>query len=71
MISACKAVVDYCFRELELNRIEIRVATENHKSLVIPEKLGFHKEGCLRSAEWLYNKYVDHYVFGLTKDDYK
>lgn len=63
-------VIDYCFNELKLNRIEIRVATKNHKSLAIPEKLGFQKEGCLRSVEWLYNKYVDHFVFSLTKDDY-
>ncbi|WP_274310074.1 GNAT family N-acetyltransferase [Solibacillus daqui] len=70
MTNACKAVIDYCFNELKLNRIEIRVATKNHKSLAIPEKLGFQKEGCLRSVEWLYNNYVDHFVFSLTKDDY-
>ncbi|KGR78930.1 GNAT family N-acetyltransferase [Ureibacillus sinduriensis] len=70
MTIACKGVIDYCFNELKLNRIEIRVATNNHKSLAIPEKLGFQKEGCLRSVEWLYNKYVDHFVFSLTKDDY-
>jgi ribosomal-protein-serine acetyltransferase len=71
MTEACKAVIDYCFNELNLNRIEIRVATENRRSLAIPERLGFQKEGCLRGAEWLYDKYVDHYVFGLIKDDHK
>lgn len=70
MTTACKAIIDYCFRELKLNRIEIRVATENLKSQAIPKKLGFQKEGCLRSVEWLYDKYVDHYVFGLTKEEY-
>lgn len=70
MKNACKAVIDYCFTELNLNRIEIRVATENLKSLAIPEKLGFQREGRLRCVEWLYDKYVDHYVYGLTKEDY-
>lgn len=70
MTTACKGVIDYCFKELKLNRIEIRVATENHKSAAIPEKLGFKKEGCVKQVEWLYNKYVDHYIFGLTKEDY-
>lgn len=70
MITACKAVINYCFNELGLKRIEIRTATENYKSQAVPERLGFQKEGCTRSSEFLYDKYVDHYVFGLIKEDY-
>lgn len=69
MTNACQAVIDYCFNELNLKRIEIRVATENHKSLAIPERLGFEKEGCLRSVEWLYDHFVDHVVFGLINNN--
>lgn len=65
MTKACQAVVEYCFNELNLKRIEIRVATENEKSLAIPHRLGFKKEGCLEKSELLYGEYVDHYVFGL------
>lgn len=68
--NACKAVIDYCFNELELKRIEIRAATENQKSQAIPERLGFQKEGCVRGSELLYDRYVDHYIFGLIKEDY-
>lgn len=68
MTKACQAVVDYCFAELGLNRIEIRTATENKKSAAIPQRLGFEQEGCLQQAEWLYDKFVDHYVFGLVKE---
>jgi len=71
MTNACAAVIEHCFNELKLNRIEIRVATENHKSLAIPNRLGFQNEGCIKSAEWLYDKYVDHNIFGLTKNDYE
>lgn len=67
MTSACQAVVDYCFHELGLHRIEIRAATENYKSQAIPERLGFQKEGCLRGSEFLYDRYVDHYVYSLVK----
>ncbi|KGR77405.1 GNAT family N-acetyltransferase [Ureibacillus manganicus] len=70
MTIACKALVDYCFSELKLNRIEIRVATENVKSQKIPQRIGFQKEGCIRNAEWLYDKFVDHYVFGLLREEY-
>ncbi|MCM3710671.1 GNAT family N-acetyltransferase [Sporosarcina luteola] len=69
MTRACQAVVDYCFNELELNRIEIRTATENQKSAAIPQRLGFQLEGNLKQAEWLYDKFVDHYVFGLVKEE--
>jgi len=69
MTTACKAVIDLCFNELELKRIEIRTATENDKSQAIPKRLGFQKEGCIRSSEFLYDRYVDHYIFGLIKED--
>ena len=70
MVKSCEAVVKYCFKELQLNRVEIRVATENVKSQAIPEKLGFTKEGCVREAEWLYDRFVDHYVYGMVKRDF-
>ena len=69
MTRACKALIDHCFDELKLNRIEIRVATGNLKSQAIPKKLGFIQEGVLRSAEWINDRYVDHIVYGLLKSD--
>ena len=57
-------------RELQLNRIEIRAAIGNVKSQAIPEKLGFAKEGCVREAEWLYDHYVDHIIYGMLKSDF-
>ncbi|SFF57604.1 ribosomal-protein-serine acetyltransferase [Halobacillus alkaliphilus] len=68
MTQACQAIVDYCFQELDLKRIEIQAATGNEKSIAIPHRLGFKKEGCLEKSERLYGEYVDHYVFGLIND---
>ncbi|MCA0970818.1 GNAT family N-acetyltransferase [Halobacillus litoralis] len=68
MTQACQAVIDYCFHELKLKRIEIRAATGNDKSLAIPTRLGFKKEGCLEKSELLYGEYVDHIVFGLINE---
>ncbi|WP_226577822.1 GNAT family N-acetyltransferase [Halobacillus litoralis] len=67
MTKSCQEVINYCLNELELKRIEIRVAAGNEKSLAIPHRLGFKKEGCLEKSELLYDEYVDHYVFGLIK----
>ncbi len=66
---ACKAIIDYCFIDLDLQRIEIRAATKNYKSQAIPERLGFQKEGQTRNSEFLHGRYVDHYIFGLVKED--
>jgi len=69
MTSACEGIIDYCFKDLALKRIEIRAAVENTKSQAIPERLGFQKEGCSRSSELLYGRYVDHCIFSLINED--
>ena len=67
---SCKKVLDHSFGRMGLNRIEIRCATENTKSRAIPERLGFKEEGLIRDAEWLYDHYVDHIVYGMLEPDW-
>ncbi|MGE8206873.1 GNAT family N-acetyltransferase [Heyndrickxia sp. NPDC080065] len=71
MTKAARALIDYAFNELKLNKIEIRAASENKKSRLIPERLGFVNEGCIRQAEWLYDHYVDHVVYGMLAEEWK
>ena len=71
IIKSCRALIAYCFEDLQLNRIEIRCGTENFKSMKIPERLGFTKEGILRQAEALYGKFIDLYLFSILKAEYK
>lgn len=68
---AAKAMIDHGFRSLDLNRIEIRCGTGNHKSQAIPERLGFKQEGILRQAEKLYDKYIDLYLYSMLKDEWR
>lgn len=65
MTKSCKALVTYAFKELNLNRVEIRCAENNLKSRAIPERLDFENEGMIREAEWLYDHFVDHVVYGI------
>ncbi len=70
MTKAVAALIDYGFTELEINKVDIRTAYENKKSQAIPIRLNFKKEGHLRQAEWLYNHYVDHIVYGMLKEEW-
>ena len=71
MTKAVRALTDYAFNQLKLNKVEIRAAVENKKSRYIPERLGFVKEGTIRQAEWLYDHFVDHIVYGMLKDEWE
>lgn len=66
-----ESLTKYAYDELNLNRVEIRAAEGNKKSRAIPERLGFKKEGCLREAEWLYDHFVDHVIYGMLTKDWK
>ena len=71
MTKVAKALTDYAINHLHLNKVEIRVATENKKSRSIPERLGYVNEGTIRQAEWLYDHYVDHVVYGVLAREWK
>ena len=67
---ACRALLRHVFEDLELNRVEIKVATGNTRSHSIPRRLGFTHEGVLRQDGWLYDHYVDHDVFSLLRSEW-
>ncbi|WP_424237639.1 GNAT family N-acetyltransferase [Bhargavaea ginsengi] len=71
MTAVAKTLTDYAFDELGLNKVEIRAAVGNKKSRAIPERLNYVNEGCIRQAEWLYDHYVDHVVYGMLAEEWK
>jgi ribosomal-protein-serine acetyltransferase len=71
MTRACAALTAHAFGPLRLHRVEIRCATGNVKSQKIPRRLGFKEEGIARQSEWLYDRFVDHVVFALLKQEWK
>lgn len=66
---SCKALIDFCFNDLKLNRVEIKCGTENLKSKTIPERLNFTQEGIIRQGELLYDKFIDLNLYSLLKTD--
>jgi len=71
MTACCRKLVDFAFREYELNRVEIHAATENRRSRAIPERLGFALEGKLREVEWVNDRFVDGAVYGLLRSEWE
>ena len=72
MTRSVDALLDYAFEQLNMNRVQIKVAVDNKKSNRIPQKLGFKFEGVERDGELLAdNKYTDINVYSLLKKEYK
>lgn len=72
MVQSVVKLIGYAFQELELNRVQIKVAVDNIRSRRIPEKLDFILEGIERDGELLVdNVFTDIAVYSLLKRDYK
>jgi ribosomal-protein-serine acetyltransferase len=70
MTLACRALMDYGFKKLGLNRIEILAASENQKSRAIPRRLGLKHEGTLRQDEKVGDIFFDSEVYGILKSEW-
>jgi ribosomal-protein-serine acetyltransferase len=68
---ACKALITHCFKDLGLNRIEIKCAADNRKSAATAERLDFKKEGVLRQAELVNEEYLDLHLYAMLKEEWK
>ena len=65
-----RRLLQHGFEDLLLYRIELRASTENKKSCSIAEKVGFTREGCIRKCSFVNGRYLDHYVYGILKDEF-
>jgi len=67
----CQKLLKYVFEKMDINRVEINVASTNKKSLEIPKKLGFQHEGTLREQFYFNEKFHDMEKFSLLKREFK
>ena len=67
---ACRAMIEYAFKELKLNRVEIRCIDENERSRAVAERLGFKQEGVIRQARWRKDHFVDLIVYGMVASEW-
>ncbi len=64
---ASKAVMDYCFKEYNLKRIQARCKTENKASAKVMDKLGMTFEGTLKSAVFHREKFWDMHYYAKVR----
>lgn len=70
MTRCCANLLDYLFDNSGLHRVTIQCGTGNRKSCAIPARLGFIREGVMREAEWVNDRWVDLVVWGMLDHDW-
>lgn len=71
VITQCaQKLINYAFKKLKLNRIQIKVAVGNEKSMAIPKRLGFSFEGIERAGELIETQFHDLEIYSLLKSDH-
>ncbi|MCJ2532342.1 MAG: GNAT family N-acetyltransferase [Candidatus Thermoplasmatota archaeon] len=72
MTEAMKAVVDFGFKKMELNRIEIFIMPRNKRSIKMVKNLGFKREGLLRQRYFdEFGNFADDVLFSMLRSDWK
>ncbi len=71
MTRCCRALFDYMFNDLGLNRVQINCNVENLKSRAIPERFGFQLEGIHRQVEFFDNHFGDWAIYAMLKEEWK
>lgn len=66
---SCQTLINYAFDNMNMNRIQIKAATDNLKSRRVSERLGFKNEGIERDGELHSRGFVDLVVYSLLKAD--
>jgi ribosomal-protein-alanine N-acetyltransferase len=64
---AGKAILQFCFQCLQLNRVEATVETQNPASIAAIQKLGLQHEGTFKEYEMNNGKLIDLMMFAILK----
>ena len=71
MPEALRALIRFGFEEMDLNRIEATIHTENQRSRRVLAKLGFQREGLLRDFYCRDGLYNDQVQFSLLRREWQ
>jgi len=70
MTECCRRLIEYAFKELDLNRVQIKIASGNMPSIRVAERLNLKFEGVERDGELLVNGFTDLNVYSVLKREW-
>ncbi len=68
---ALKRLLEFCFSDLKLHRIEAGCAVENYGSIRVLEKAGMIREGRKRKKLPIRGEWVDNYFYAILEEDFQ
>ena len=70
MTEAGKALIDYAFGELKLNRIQASADADNRRSIATIERMGLRREGVMRQKDFYKGAFHDDVMYSILKEDW-
>jgi [ribosomal protein S5]-alanine N-acetyltransferase len=70
MGEAVRAVIDFGFQRLNLRRIEACCMPANVRSAALLERVGFEREGLLRSSYFVNERWEDHLIWSRINENW-
>lgn len=68
--SASKLLLEYAFTELGLERVYLYTEVDNAAAVRSYERIGFKREGVLKNDLFSKGRFVDRYLYAITKRDF-
>lgn len=65
-----RVLTRYAFSLLGLHRVQLETLSDNAAMIAVAERLGFTREGTLRSSGWVNGRFADDVVFGLLSSEF-
>ena len=69
-IEASNETIEFAFKKIGLNRIYLKVLTENTKAIALYEKIGFLKEGVFRETVFKNNEFKNELIMSILNNEY-
>ena len=70
MTQSIKRLIFYIFKTMDINRLYVKVPSQNKSSNLIPKRLGFRYEGTLRQDAIINDEFHDMEVYGILREDW-
>jgi RimJ/RimL family protein N-acetyltransferase len=64
-------ILRHAFATLNLNRVFLRVFSENKRAIRVYENVGFRQEGCMREADFREGAYTDIYLYSILRAEWE